>query len=611
MDISTIMHPTDATPQEWTDEVFRALRARWLLTMKPGTGTRRGFLEADQGIGGHRAWLAGGASAHTWASNSVNWKKLEAFSKAVQGKGAFRTVLDEKMTSSPGATFWSERIIRINPYFLEWMGDINDQHEYAKGLMIHEACHRRYTDHTCFKPEYGGYIHSLWNLLEDGRIETTIVRDLYPQLEELLNKLAANMLLQMGDVKLAGDIQRDLFAFLCQYSFYRRSGSMINRLMPTDVASTIDGWGIKHLVDRSFDVSTSEEVLDIVLEIMDIMELDNSTSQPEGADQAMPCSGGEGGRDEEEHGEPEKGSATTEREDGESAQGEGESGDGEESDGQGDGGWVFVDNVSSVEPNFEMQEQPHMAGKCEHEDGVTRPEDLIPMSPVDVVERAGPLVGPLVKALEQDTPNPVKELGSSGKRLKMGAWIRTPSTPFEKRVEQSTKTKLAIGMIVDCSGSMMGEPSKACADITMAIYQACNKTDTTMRAVTAPGAIEICNSSMHTGHAMPLIAGIAGPWAGYEQMNAMLKIQGEWLAQQPEDIKLLFALHDGMSNDASEVNKTVHDLMRKGIKVIALGLGMREQLLKEQFGERNYIAIDDVSMVAKKISPIIKNMSRR
>ena len=610
MDISTI-----SNPQEVADTVLSVMQGQWNLLMAPGTSQRAKFTDPSGGVPSVWTPWATEISMNTWASDSKNWKKLEGFSKSVQGKGAFRTILDEKMTDSPGATYWNERVIRINPYFIKWMRDINDQHEFAKGLMVHEACHRRYTDHSCLKPEHGGYIHSLWNLLEDGRIETTIVQDLYPQLEPLLNLLATNMLLAMGKALLSSNIQQDLFNYLVQYSFYKRAGSVISRLMPTDIPDTIDSWGIKHLVDKSFTVSSSEEVLDIVLEIMDIMGVDNTTSQPQGADKAMPCSGGEGGRDEDEHGEAEQGSMTTERADGESVSGEDStSADGEDEEGEGSGGggdWVFVDNVNSVDPNFEMQEQPHMAGKCEHEDGITESTDLRPLSPTDVIERARPLVGPLVKALEQPTPNPVKELGSTGKRLKVSAWMRTPETPFEKTVEQSTNPRLAIGMIVDCSGSMAGEPSQVCADITMAVYQACNKTGTTMRAVTAPGAIEICNSSMRDGHAMPLIAGITNPWAGYEQMNAMLKIQGQWLAQQPENIKILFALHDGMSNDREAVRKTVHDLERKGIKVMALGLGMRESLLVEQFGARNYIAIDDVSSVPKKVTPIIKNMGRR
>ena len=149
--------------------------------MAPGTSQRAKF--TDPNVGGvPTVWTPWGVNVNTntWASDSKNWKKLEAFSKSVQGRGAFRTILDEKMTDSPGATYWNERVIRINPYFIKWMRDINDQHEFAKGLMVHEACHRRYTDHSCLKPEHGGYIHSLWNLLEDGRIETTIVQDLYP-----------------------------------------------------------------------------------------------------------------------------------------------------------------------------------------------------------------------------------------------------------------------------------------------------------------------------------------------------------------------------------------------------------------------------------------------
>ncbi len=526
-----------------------------------------------------------------WGILRKNKAKLNGIGRALQGKGSFPIEIDTEQTHTPGLTDWTNKQVRVNP---EWfaMHDPEQQWELSKDVLIHEAAHRRFTGPLKIS---GGTIHNLWNLLEDGRIEGQMV-DLYPHLEDRLNHLCKTMTQYSGRVGAPLDTP---FNRIWTYSMYKRAGQ--EYFDSCDVEAWIskdwDQWeDVKPLVDEAFTAEDSEDVLRIAREILDILGIDGEEPSPQGSIAGSPCCRGE--RDESVDG-------TTQRVDAEGKL------HGEEENEEGESGDKYRDIDRKYEDiDAPLPEPPPMSKKEIHPSGRTRNE-VVPTDYRKIEQGARKIQPDIARALKVQSPTETYEPAGSGGKLKVNQWIKNHELPFRRSVVDQGTPETAVSVIVDCSTSMLEQRTcNRVAELAMAVYLASKAEGTACNVMTAPGGIEVCDNNTPEHEALPLLAGLSRPWASYEEIDRVLQLQGDWLRGRPEPVKLVFVLHDGMSNDANKVPDTVKKLRREGVKVIAMGLGIRSEGLSEQYGKDCYIQMDDVTKVGAKVATVIKNMRK-
>ena len=128
-----------------------------------------------------------------WVDSPVNKARLIGMCRAFQltrsnSIESFPLEFDTEMSQTAGYTDLTNKRIVVNPLYFE--GTPQEQWDLTIAVMIHEASHKRYTE-TFGK--ISGTLHSMVNILEDGRIERGISY-LYPQLKPKLNSLAGKVL---------------------------------------------------------------------------------------------------------------------------------------------------------------------------------------------------------------------------------------------------------------------------------------------------------------------------------------------------------------------------------------------------------------------------------
>ena len=513
-----------------------------------------------------------------WWDNPRNLQIMEGISRAYQGKGSFPTRLDTDEREIAFTDFTRREVV-YNPENIPKRTKVGgsgrfeavDTFELCKGVVLHEACHRRFTDPIESTGE--PWIDTLWNLLEDGRIEKVMIT-LHPYLEDYLLNLHNAVLSNIKPVP--DNVLHDIMI----HSFRRRTHRRNRKLLDED---------IEKLVDSSFDAEDSAETLEIAKEIASILGIESKPDEqiPDGMPQ---CGHGHGDRDVDD-GPAEKLKDFEVDDDGNPVDSNMED-------------WADVKKAKMPGP---MEAKPIHPDGSRYDDNV-----LVPVDAKDLWGHAKKLVEPFKKALEVIDKTEVYEPSRSGGKLKVQQWIKDNELPFRRSQIVNGLPPIAVGVIVDCSTSMYQEETcRYVSVLAMALYMACHESDTTCRVVTAPGGIEACTNKTVPSIALPMIAGMSHPWAGYEQMSKVLGWQGEWLDEQEEDVKLLFTLHDGMSNDKHIVPDTVKRLNRKGVRVMAIGLGIRSQGLSEQYGADSYIQMNDVTLVSKRVAQVINNLRRR
>ena len=533
-----------------------------------------------------------------WEILRKNKAKLNGIGRALQGPGSFQVDIDNNQTSTPGLTNWTKKRVVVNPSWFH-RHDHNEQWELTKDVLIHEAGHRRFTGEI---DAGGGVIHNVWNVLEDGRIERQMGL-LYPHLQDRIKNLCKTMT-QYGSSK--GTPLDNPITRLITYSMYKRAGQEYFDECDVEawVSKDWDEWeDVKPLIDESFTAEDSHEVLDIAREILKILNIQPDLPPPPGIPRAAtPCCDGQ--RDESVDGMPikvdEEGNIVVD-EDGE---------DGDRIDGQsGAGNDVDIDR-RYVDIDANLPEVPPMVKKEDHPNGITRNE-VVPRDPTELEQMARKILPDIERALKVQGATETFEPAGSGGKLKVQQWIKDNELPFRRTVIAEGTPESAIAVIVDCSTSMYEDDTcDRVAELTMAIYLASKHEGTACNVMTAPGGINVCNNNTAESQALPLIAGLSKPWASYEEIDRILNLQGDWLRGRSEPVKIVFVLHDGMSNDARRVPGTVKRLKREGVKVIAMGLGIRSEGLYDQYGKESYIQMDDVTKVGAKVATVIKNLRR-
>lgn len=569
-----------------------------------------------------------------WIESPANQARLIGMCRAFQltravSAQSFPLEFNCDMTQTAGYTDLTNKKIVVNPLYFE--GTPQEQWDLTIAVMVHEASHKRYTQ--TFTGD-SGPLHAMVNILEDGRIERGISY-LYPKLKPKLAMLAGKVSKSAGAKHLKGDQVDNPINQIIRWSLNKRAGNkpypIINRN-----GSVVEWWDeVGPLLSQSFRVDSTAEVREIAKEILEIVFPDGQqeapTGQPEccqgdseeGQQESLPqppqteeeaqAEGSQSGSDEEgdeEEGEPEEGGATSDRDEGEETEGEGES----ESEGEGDVEDTTEEQAKVGQPLIDfdrvMPDLPPMTKKPDHASGSGA--HLEPMPYLERLKKAQPLVRQFVDAMETDQDTEVEVEERRGSRFSIRNYLEDKTTPFRDTEILEGKDNVAVSVIVDCSGSM--QEGRVCNDVTelaMAVYLASRETQSSCQVVTAPGYIQACNQTTNEGEALPLLGGMAYPYAGYEEINRCIAESGKWLLEQPEEIKVVFCLHDGMSNDNRLIPDTIADLAKKGVRVLGIGLNIRQAGLEEVFGKANYINMDKPSKVATKVASIISNMRRR
>ena len=542
----------------------------------------------------------------TWHEIPKNWNQLVGLGRALQGKNPWnvRKKLDMEVA---GRTFLEHQYIEIDPC---WFGNIpaDAQYEMTKSVIMHEAGHRRFTDPKAWPGNASALKHNMINLLEDYRIETGM-KEMYPRRAEELEKMVYAL---VNTPNTPSPPEHD-YAVVALHIFQERMGSLYLPFNILDYAMHVERWlDIAPLVREASRAPNTARVNEIADEILELLGLDDDDVDTDEIEEQFPSccdgssaesTGGEGSLDMDDL-------------------------DTIEDLFTGDGELAIepreIESLDKPIPQTVMDVLGAIASEISPEHSTGWDDNELQKVPYhDLLRLAHPAIRDMEIALSIPRKTLVKEPSPSGGRVSVRDWIKNPDQPFRNITEEVSKPTVALSVMIDCSTSMLYPRSyptcERVSSLAMAIYIAAMQTKTPCRFTTLPGknrpdgrreARVICYDDTPQQLALPLLASISKPWGNYEDVPFLLPIEGTWLASQDAEVKLIFVLHDGQSNDSHLIKEEIRKLRGKNIRVLGIGLNIRDALLKEQFGERNFVTMENIGQIGKIMAKRIKNLRR-
>lgn len=550
-----------------------------------------------------------------WYDLSKNWNQLVGIGRALQGKNSW-PIRKKIGMDVAGATYLEKEYIEIDP---SWFGKGSSplteaaQFDIIKSVIMHEAGHRRFTERDAWNTNSSALKHNLINLLEDYRIENGM-KQMYPRRAEALELLVYRLTRTPDDPQ----PPESHYATTAYYIFQSRMGGWY---LPFDIniyTIKIENWLlILPLIDEASHAPSTWRVVEIAEEILMLLGIDDDDEDTDQIEEKFPsCCEGTGSEDSTSS----SGDMPSEIEDLFDA-------DGELS--------VEVRDIDSLDkpmPTTFITQMEQIASEISPEHPTAWNDNKIMPTPyAELYRLAVPAMHDMRRAFSIPRKTLVKELSTSGGRVSVRDWIKDQTKPFKSMNEEVSKPTVALSVMIDCSTSMthpFDYPTcQRVSSLAMAIYMAAMQTNTPCRFSTLPGIYDpsgtksivdgvgrtprvICDNTTPQAIALPLLAGISKPWASSEDVPYLLPIEGEWLNKQDAEVKLIFVLHDGQSNDSHLIKEEIRKLRVKGIRVLGVGLAIRDALLREQFGDQNFVGMEDLTQIGKIIAKRIKNLRR-
>lgn len=208
-----------------------------------------------------------------------------------------------------------------------------------------------------------------------------------------------------------------------------------------------------------------------------------------------------------------------------------------------------------------------------------------------------------------------------GKRLESSALIRRDGKYFSKKTLPSSKKRMAVGLLVDESGSMSGADRITHARLTsLILYDFCNRlnipiavyghstgydTDVLLNAYADFDSVD-----KNDRYRIMKMDCIGGNRDGYA-----LRFLAERLMLQSAEIKLLFIISDGRpaargysGNEAFEDLASIKkEYRRKGIITIAAAIGNDKETIEMIYGKEAFLDVMELKELPENLIAIIKS----
>lgn len=218
--------------------------------------------------------------------------------------------------------------------------------------------------------------------------------------------------------------------------------------------------------------------------------------------------------------------------------------------------------------------------------------------------------------LDVDNRAKLKKNQYIGKKFNATSVCRNDFRYFSSKKEKASP-KVAVGMRIDLSGSMMGKRVEVARATSILLHEMCMQLnipvgiygDDANYAVNLHIFSDFETSNMNDKYRL------ANMRAGYENRDGYaITFVKHRMNLVDAKTKILFIISDGQPCDFGyegtaaelDIQHVISKCERDGIKVVAIGIGSDRENLKRIYGQNNYIDITDLDSLPQKLATILK-----
>ena len=217
------------------------------------------------------------------------------------------------------------------------------------------------------------------------------------------------------------------------------------------------------------------------------------------------------------------------------------------------------------------------------------------------------------------------ELGGRSRRLAFGPDFevsdsyRPDGRFFSKKKLPDNIPEMAVAVLVDQSGSMLGPRAEAAKTMAILIDDFCRGLD--IPVLVAGHHVLVrgkCNYNIYTdfdrvGDKSKYNLAKVNTTGGCNRDGFAIAITANLLEKRPEPIKLMFIISDGQPNDngyggnaaAEDIQSILSTYKRKGVLTFAAAIGDDKDKIQKIYGD-GFLDIKDLSVLPKTIVRIVK-----
>lgn len=262
---------------------------------------------------------------------------------------------------------------------------------------------------------------------------------------------------------------------------------------------------------------------------------------------------------------------------------------------------------------------------------VTRAAD-VEESNVAAYDEAMKELGPISRDLQRGIARVLKERREGGKRknlpfgrrLEVSSIVHNDGKYFSRNKLPTESPKLGVALLVDESGSTIGDLIKAATRASLVIEDFCRELDIPhiISGYTTGGAsvniISYAEPGTVDGNDKYRITGMQA--RGGTPTKAGLLYMLQRLRKMPVDVRLLIVITDGESGDNSDVKapyttnpegkpirKIVREAKKEGTIIVAAGIGSDREKVCNEFGADNFMDITNLDDMPEQLIGLIKD----
>ena len=209
----------------------------------------------------------------------------------------------------------------------------------------------------------------------------------------------------------------------------------------------------------------------------------------------------------------------------------------------------------------------------------------------------------------------------SGRKFVAKQYCRDELKGFAQKRLPSDRLRCRVYVLVDESGSVAGKLSDAEVATSIVLEQFCSDMEVplTIQGYTSGGRngltiFSYVEEKKIDGQDKYRLTGMSAR-GGTPTVSAMAYALARIRKSADTKNTLLFVITDGEAGDDDHKGTRTRPLVKKaekdGIRVIACGIGSDQDAVKSQFGEENFLGIDDLEKMPDKLVEIIRRKIMR
>lgn len=457
-------------------------------------------------------------------------------------------------------------------------------------LAAHERAHAKWTDFVEAdfnllndkgevvkdrngKPAPDLMLHQTWNILEDERIERLLGRD-FPHLHRYL-KSGNGLLLSLVDPVKGTDDPMEVMLWVLRRRLSTRADKP--EACPLSSANQALLAQCEPLIQEAFGCTSSRRVVELARKINKILKLSGSSGSPV----LRLLSGQSGARKEGDAAEQDSAS---------------------EEEGQ-----LYNSSSGSPTGNEDIEALFQSIG---YSADVRRGGNISAAPYASLLNEVRPFVGPLRHLFQTPPSKRMSVFEETGARLSIRAAKRTPKTPFRVDTPPTKRGNVALTLVIDDSGSMMGHREHQAKLTSLLCYEALEGPHK-VRAVLSPSGRVAADRSLKEMS--------RGYIAGYDSNSGteyatVLKAELQKLEQLGKGYTrylVLVADGDTGQSDLSACAKLVERARKKGIHTFGIGIELSPHTVKsyETIFGRAFIDLQSASQLPARMQALLRRIA--